>query len=187
MKKPRNYINNRTLYEALVKHRELLAFSKIQEKEKPRTSNYIGEAIYLICNNLAKKPNFSGYTYRQEMIDDALIDCVAAVDNFDPNKTQNPFAYFTQIAWNAFVRRIFKEKKQTYIKHKNYEYMSVIFGSEFTEENNTFKRDENTDEMIKNFERALTKEKKPVNIGVEKFVESREVSPLNIESEENVK
>ena len=73
---------------------------------KPKVSEYIGQSIILICNNLAKKPNFSGYTYKQDMISDGIMDCIAAVDNFNPDKTNNPFAYFTQIARNAFLRRI---------------------------------------------------------------------------------
>ena len=103
----------------MIQHRNLLENAVKNNTPKPQLSNYIGQSILLICNNLAKKPNFSGYTYKQEMISDGIIDCIAAADNFNPEKTNNPFAYFTQIAWNAFIRRIHKEKKQTYIKHKN--------------------------------------------------------------------
>ena len=126
MAKVRNYINNKTLYTSMIEHRNKLKISIENNKLKPQVSNYIGQSILLICNNLAKKPNFSGYTYKQEMISDGIIDCIAAVDNFDPDKTNNPFAYFTQIAWNAFIRRITKEKKQSYIKHKNFEHTNLL-------------------------------------------------------------
>ena len=121
MTRTKNYINNKTLYTSMIEYKTKLNQALANDKPKPQVSNYIGQSILLICNNLAKKPNFSGYTYKQEMISDGVIDCIAAVDNFDPDKTNNPFAYFTQIAWNAFIRRIQKEKKQTYIKHKNFE------------------------------------------------------------------
>ena len=112
MAKAKNYINNKTLYAAMIQYKNSLKEAEEKNKSKPQVSRYIGESILLICNNLAKKPNFSGYTYKQDMISDGIIDCISAVDNFDPDKTNNPFAYFTQIAWNAFIRRIHKEKKE---------------------------------------------------------------------------
>lgn len=168
--KKKNYINNKTLYESMKEHKELLLEAEKKGLDKPQVSNYIGQSILLICNNLAKKPNFSGYTYKQEMISDGIIDCVAAVDNFDPDKTNNPFAYFTQIAWNAYVRRIFKEKKQTYIKHKNFEN-SFLMNELWTDsENMQLKSNDYSDELIKNFETALNKSKKNSNtVGIEKF------------------
>ena len=110
-KKTKNYISNKELYEHMIKYKASLEYSIINNTSKPKVSDYIGQAIVLICENLAKKPNFVGYTsqWKQEMISDGMVDCIAAVDNFDPSKTTNPFAYFTQIAWNAFIRRIFKE------------------------------------------------------------------------------
>ena len=81
MAKAKNYINNKTLYTSMVEHRTKLEISKREDKPKPQVTNYIGQSILLICNNLAKKPNFSGYTYKQDMISDGIIDCIAAVDN----------------------------------------------------------------------------------------------------------
>ena len=105
MAKAKNYINNKTLYGAMIHYKNDLKEAVSNGKDKPIVPKYIGESILLICNNLAKKPNFSGYTYKQDMISDGVIDCISAVDNFDPDRTNNPFAYFTQIAWNAFLRR----------------------------------------------------------------------------------
>jgi DNA-directed RNA polymerase specialized sigma subunit len=174
-KRVKNYINNKTLYESMIVHRNALTESIMENKIKPQVSNYIGQSILLICNNLAKKPNFSGYTYKQEMISDGIIDCIAAVDNFDPERTSNPFAYFTQIAWNAFIRRIHKEKKQTYIKHKNFENSFLMNELWSDSDNMHLKANEYSDDLIRNFENKLTKIKKPSKLsGIEKFSESND-------------
>jgi hypothetical protein len=178
VKKPKrktNYINNKTLYGAMIHYKNELKEAVAAGKEEPIVPKYIGESILLICNNLAKKPNFSGYTYKSDMISDGIMDCIAAVDNFNPDKTNNPFAYFTQIAWNAFLRRIQKEKKQTYIKMKNFEN-SFIF-SEMQEEGHAtqLKSNEYSADVVRSFEDKLTKSKKPSKlVGVEKFSEVEE-------------
>jgi len=166
-----NYINNKTLYSAMIQYKNSVEEAVKENRQKPKVSEYIGQSILLICNNLAKKPNFSGYTYKQDMISDGIIDCVAAVDNFNPDKTNNPFAYFTQIAWNAFIRRIHKEKKQTYIKHKNYEN-SVLLEEHWEHSTGQLKTNEYSDEVVRNFENKLTKTKKPSKLsGIEVFSE----------------
>ena len=171
MARTKNYINNKTLYGAMIHYKNELREAEQKNIKKPRVPRYIGESIVLICNNLAKKPNFSGYTYKDDMISDAMIDCIAAVDNFNPDKTNNPFAYFTQIAWNAFIRRIHKEKKQTYIKHKNFEnlyLMNELFNGDNDIQIGT---NEYSSEVVKNYENKLTKTKKEGKVtGIEKFV-----------------
>jgi len=172
MAKAKNYINNKTLYGAMIQYKNSLKEAESNGKPKPQVPNYIGQSILLICNNLAKKPNFSGYTYKQEMISDGIIDCVSAVDNFDPDKTNNPFAYFTQIAWNAFIRRIHKEKKQTYIKHKNFENSFLMNELWEDGDNIHLKANEYSGEVVKSYEDRLTKVKKNSKLsGVEKFSE----------------
>lgn len=176
MAKVKNYINNKTLYGAMIHYRNELKEAESLEKEKPIVPKYIGESILLICNNLAKKPNFSGYTYKSDMISDGIMDCISAVDNFDPDRTNNPFAYFTQIAWNAFLRRIQREKKQTYIKHKNYEN-SFLLMDVFDEGNKTMqlKTNDYSADIVRSFEDKLTKTKKSIKLtGVEKFSEKEE-------------
>jgi hypothetical protein len=176
MARVRNYINNKDLFQAMEEHRKKYIESSNNGTMKPQVSKYIGESIMLICNNLSKRPNFFSYTYRDEMIDDGIMDCIAAVDNFDPEKTNNPFAYFTMIAWNAFIRRIQKEKKQTYIKHKNFQqvYMNEALG-DGGYYNVPQPVNEHSDEVIKTFEEKLTKNKKEGKIkekgGLEKFTE----------------
>jgi DNA-directed RNA polymerase specialized sigma24 family protein len=104
------------------------------------------------------------------------MDCISAVDNFNPDKTNNPFAYFTQIAWNAFLRRIQKEKKQTYIKHKNFENSHLF--SEIVENSGHamhLKSNEYSSDIVRSFEDKLTKSKKESKLtGVEKFSEVEE-------------
>lgn len=173
MKKPKNYITNKKLYEAILDYKAKLAQSVAEGKQKPQSSKYIGESILLICDKLSTKGNFSGYSsqWKQEMISDGVIDCIAALDNFNPEKTTNAFGYFTMIAWNAFIRRIMKEKRQTYIKHKNFEN-SFLLNSDWSDsENNQLKANEYSSEIVKSFEEKLTNSKKAVKLkGVEKFV-----------------
>ena len=175
MKKKVNYINNKTLYGAMIQHKNEVQQALLDNKSKPQVPRYIGESIILICNNLAKKPNFSGYTYKDDMIGDAMIDCIAAVKNFNPDKTSNPFAYFTQIAWNAFIRRIYKEKKQTYIKHKNFENLYLMDELFSGESNIQLGTNEYSNDVVKSYEIKLTKPKKTSKLsGIVKFSENED-------------
>jgi len=72
----------------------------------------------MIATRLSNKPNFASYTFRDDMISDAIENCILYMHNFDPKKSQNPFAYFTQIIHYAFIRRIEREKKYSYTKYK---------------------------------------------------------------------
>ena len=113
-----HYVNNAEFLKALIEYREKCKIAAEQGKEKPRLTNYIGECILKIATHLSYKPNFINYSYRDDMILDGVENCIQYIDNFDPQKSNNPFAYFTQIIYYAFLRRIAKEKKQTYIKGK---------------------------------------------------------------------
>ena len=127
-KTKRNYINNNEFLEAIKSYKKLCIEAEDSGDDAPRIPNYIGECIFKISTRLASRPNFSGYTYKDDMISDGLENAIQALGNFDPEKSSNPFAYFTQIIWYAFLRRIDKEKKQLYIKHKVIEN-SVIHGT----------------------------------------------------------
>jgi len=166
-----NYVNNKTLYEEMKKYRSKMDEAKENNTQLPQIPNYVGQCFLLICNKLATRPNFIGYSYKDEMIADGIENCVSGAHSFDPSKSTNPFAYFTQIAWNAFIRRIQKEKKQAYIKHKNFEYSNLL--DELIEENHvsgTKTHNEYSDDIIRNFEDKLTKTTKKSKIGVEKFI-----------------
>lgn len=131
-KEKKHYVNNSQFLEALKAYRTQLELAKEQGKPKPRIPDYLGECIYKIASHLSFKPNFINYTFRDEMVGDAIENSLIYIDRFDPNKSSNPFAYFTQISWYAFLRRIQKEKKEMDIKTKLIEKFgnSHIFNSE---------------------------------------------------------
>jgi len=125
----RNYVNNPDLLEALIQYQKDCKEAEDSGDEKPRVPEYIGKCIYQIATRLATKPNFSGYTYKDDMISDGIENCLQYMHNFNPEKSQNPFAYFTQIIWYAFLRRIAKEKKQMYIRFKSSQSMISMGGT----------------------------------------------------------
>lgn len=111
-----HYVNNKDFMSAMVERRLAVEQCISEGKDPPIISNVIAKSIYDICNHLSYRPNFIGYSYRDEMVADAIENCLKVVDKFDSVKYNNPFAYFTQIAYYAFLRRIADEKKQAYIK-----------------------------------------------------------------------
>lgn len=134
-RKKNHYIDNQELLEALIVYRSKVEASYLkvfgldltqQPKDervkywegKPKISNYLGECFLKIATHLSYRPNFINYMYKDDMICDGIENCVQYIDNFDPNKSKNPFAYFTQIVYFAFLRRIHKEKRQLDIKEK---------------------------------------------------------------------
>tara|TARA_B110001454_G_scaffold87778_1_gene84113 strand:+ start:13076 stop:13609 length:534 start_codon:yes stop_codon:yes gene_type:complete len=128
--KKEHYVNNKDFLEAMTAYKKEVKKSKKQNKDKPLVSNYVGSCFLKIANHLSFRPNFINYTFRDDMISDGIENCLQYLDNFDPAKSKNPFAYFTQIIYYAFIRRIQKEKKQVTIKHKlimdnNYDDMTL--------------------------------------------------------------
>ena len=117
-KRSEHYVNNKEFLAALIKLREDREIAEIQGKEKPRIPRYIGECFLKIATHLSFKPNFVNYMFKEDMISDGIENCVQYIHNFNPEKSQNPFAYFTQIIHYAFLRRIQKEKNQLEIKNK---------------------------------------------------------------------
>ena len=112
------YVNNKEFLAAIVEYRQKVLAAKETGGTKPRVPNYIGECFLKIATHLSYKPNFVNYMFREDMICDGIENCLQYIDNFDPEKSSNPFAYFTQIIYYAFLRRIQKEKKQLEIKGK---------------------------------------------------------------------
>ena len=117
-KKSEHYVNNKELLAALIDYRAEVAVNKMKDLPKPRISNYLGECFLKIATHLSYKPNFVNYMFRDDMISDGIENCVQYIHNFNPEKSQNPFAYFTQIIHYAFLRRIQREKRQLEIKNK---------------------------------------------------------------------
>ena len=113
-----HYVNNKEFLEALVVFKAKCATAKEAGEPRPRISNYIGECFLKIATHLSYKPNFVNYMFREDMICVGIENCVQYIENFNPEKSKNPFAYFTQIIYYAFLRRIQKEKRQLEIKNK---------------------------------------------------------------------
>ena len=112
-----HYVDNAKFLEAMKEWKDQCRDAEETGDEKPRISNYIGECFLKIANGLSYRPNFINYSYKQEMISDGIENCLQYIHNFDPDKSKNPFSYFTQIIYYAFIRRIQKEKKQAHIKN----------------------------------------------------------------------
>ena len=143
-KKSEHYVNNKEFLAAMVEYKKTVDKAKKAGKNNPRVPDYVGECFLKIANHLSYRPNFINYTYRDDMISDGIENCLQYLNNFDGEKSNNPFAYFTQIIYYAFIRRIQKEKKQTTIKQRmiqeaNYDDMTLQpgedreFKNQFTE------------------------------------------------------
>ena len=117
-KKTEYYVNNKEFLAAITDYRQKVHAAKEAGNPRPRVTNYIGSCFLKIATHLSYKPNFVNYMFREDMICDGIENCLQYIDNFDPEKSKNPFAYFTQIIYYAFLRRIQKEKKQLEIKGK---------------------------------------------------------------------
>lgn len=117
-RKSENYVNNKDFLDALMTYRKSVMEAESSGTEKPQVPKYIGECFLKIATHLSYKPNFVNYMFREDMVCDAVENCLQYIHNFNPEKSTNPFAYFTQVTWYAFLRRIAKEKKQLEIKSK---------------------------------------------------------------------
>ena len=117
-RKKEHYVDNKKFLEEMKKYHKKVVSARNRKRRDPPISDYIGECFLKIANHLSYRPNFINYTYKEDMISDGIENCLQYVANFDPEKSSNPFAYFTQIIYYAFIRRIQKEKKQTTIKQK---------------------------------------------------------------------
>lgn len=126
MSKNPHYVNNKDFYNAIVEYHEKAAEAEKKGLDKPIISDYIGECIYKIANKYGNKPCFMNYSFKDEMIGDGIENCILYFDRFDPNKTKNPFAYFTTIIHYAFLRRIQKEEKSRYTIYKNFQEMFIF-------------------------------------------------------------
>lgn len=120
-----NYVDNKEFLRLMIDRREKVQTSLAKGLDKPRIPDAIGKIILDISTNLSYRRNFINYNFREEMIGDGIENCIVYLDNFDPEKSKNPFAYFTQICFYAFVRRINKETKQWDVKKKIIETKNI--------------------------------------------------------------
>ena len=119
-----HYVNNAEMLEAIKQYKADIEKARAEGKEDPRIPEYIGECILKIATRLSHKANFINYSYRDDMILDGIENCMQCINSFDPSKSSNPFSYFTQVIYFAFLRRITKEKKQSYIRGRLIQDMS---------------------------------------------------------------
>ena len=175
MSKSRHYVNNADFLASLIDYHERCALAKENGKEDPPIPNYIGECFLKIAENFSRNPNFISYSFRDEMICDGIENCIQYFRNFDPAKSKNPFAYFTQIIYFAFLRRIAKEKKQLYVKYKATQQFGLLNEGEMYEDEHgkmqQFQMYDNIAEFIETYEIAKENKKKTKLKGLEKFIE----------------
>jgi hypothetical protein len=175
MSKSNHYINNADFLKALIEYQEACSQAKKNDEEDPAIPNYVGECFLKIAEHLSRKPNFISYSFRDEMIADGIENCLMYFRNFDPAKSNNPFAYFTQIIYYAFLRRIMKEKRQLYVKYKATEQFGILDEFEMFEDADgnmrQFELYDNISEFIHNFEESKKKKKEGKVKGLEKFIE----------------
>ena len=124
-KKSEHYVDNKVFLQAMIEYKDKCEKAEKRKRKKPPVTNYIGECFLKIANHLSYRPNFINYTFRDDMISDGIENCLQYLDNFNPAKSNNPFAYFTQIIYYAFLRRIQKEKKQSNIKYRMIEQANI--------------------------------------------------------------
>ena len=120
-----HYVNNKTLLECIEKYQKQKNDAIQNNTTLPKIPEYFGEAIIQIATRFSRRSNFIGYSFRDEMISDAIEHALVAADKFDPNKSSNPFSYITTMVYYSFIRRIAKEKRQSYIRSKLIQDMPI--------------------------------------------------------------
>ena len=136
-KEKEHYVNNKDFLHAIIHYKKKVELAQKNGDPKPPVGEYIGECFLKIAQHLSYKPNFVNYMFKDDMIGDGIENCITYINNFNPEKSTNPFAYFTQIIYYAFLRRIQKEKKQVEIKNKMIErsgFSEVFTGDEYGNE-----------------------------------------------------
>jgi hypothetical protein len=160
----KNYINNKDLLQALIDYKGVCFEAEEGGEIKPIVPDYIAVSILTIAKRLSTKPNFYNYPFREDMIMDGVENCLLYMHNFDENKYNNPFAYFTTIIWQAFIRRITKEKKQLYIRYKNSQSAIASGGTYVGDSNIHLTSDvDYINSFIEDFEEKMAKDKEKKN------------------------
>lgn len=170
----KHYVNNADFLVALVDYQDKCAQAKALSQEDPPIPDYVGECFLKISEHLSRKPNFNGYSFREEMVGDGIENCLQYFRNFDPTKTKNPFSYFTQIVFYAFLRRIHREKKQLYVKYKATQQFGLLNEGESYEDAHgnmqQFQLYDNIAEFIETYEKTKNAKKKVQIKGLELFL-----------------
>lgn len=168
-KQKKMYVDNNLFYECIVKYKNAIQLAKEENKQKPRIPEFAGLCIKQIAENMSTmknnrgSPAFQGYSFVDEMISDALENSFKYFDNFDPEKSKNPFAYFTRIIYYAFLRRIAQEKKQLYFKYKtalNYGIFNAVSSPDSESESSSFEMFDNLIDYVEQYETKQREKKK---------------------------
>ena len=179
-----HYVDNAKFLEEMIEYKRQYQISINNDQDKPMISEYLGSVFLKIAQRLSFRPNFINYAFKDDMISDGIENCLHYIHNFNPEKSKIPFAYFTQIIYYAFIRRIQKEKKQLYIKYKsmqNYEispeYVEYMdYDDDFKVAGDFKNSDFKTmvDEFVDNFEKSKKKKtvKKSEPNNLELFISS---------------
>ena len=174
-----HYVNNADFLAALIEHKKNVKAAEEAGLPKPIIPNYIGDCILKIANHLAYKPNFINYSYRDDMVLDGIENCIQYLDNFNPDKYSNPFAYFTQIIYYAFLRRITKEKKQSYIKgmliqNMPYEAFELQEGDDGEYHNQYLEFMQHHGTFDESFIERKKEKKKSKHVSLDQFIEGQD-------------
>ena len=110
-REPINYVNNKEFLSLLKQYVSDREHAKENNLKRPRIPETIGAIFIAIATNLSNKYNFINYTFKEDMVGDGIVNAIEAIDSFDPEKSSQPFSYFTMVIWRAFLRRIEREKK----------------------------------------------------------------------------
>ena len=177
--KPKHYVDNKKFYTVILQYKQDVKEAEKLGKQKPRVPNYIGECLLAIAQRLSTRPNFVNYPFREEMVSDGIENCLQYFDNFNPERTNNPFAYFTQIIYFAFLRRTHKEKRHLYIKYKSMQNLHI---TGMLADHNESDGDKKTvdfipanndymDSLVKSIESKIKVKKPKPKTGIENFYE----------------
>jgi|ERR1019366_1812328 hypothetical protein len=168
--KSNHYIDNKQMYAVFVTYLKGVRKAKRLKHKKPPIPEYLGECFLLIAHKLFHRPNFMNYSYKDEMISDAIENCILYIHNFNPKKSDNPFAYFTTVIYYAFLRRIDKEKKQLYVRHKMMEQSAIhdtLYSGTYHDEHMIPAyidlNNEKMNDLARDFEHKLIEKKKKRN------------------------
>lgn len=176
-KKPEHYVDNKLFLQAMIEYKDKCNKADKSKRKHPPVTNYIGECFLKIANHLSYRPNFINYTFRDDMISDGIENCLQYLSNFNPQKSNNPFAYFTQIIYYAFIRRIQKEKKQASIKYKMIEQAGIDEYDTIPGDNNSEYKNQFLEFLRKN--RPTEEQPKPKEIKIRK--RKRKTADINLE------
>ena len=166
-KRNEHNVDNKALLKHMIDYKNAKKEAEKAGEAKPRIPDEIVKVFMQIAVHLSYKSNFINYGFREDMISDGIENCIQYIHNFDPDKSKNPFAYFTQIIYYAFLRRIQKEKKSLYVKYKsleNSQIMDDLIVNQSTDHSSVSttgfaKLYDNMSEFIETFEESLQKKK----------------------------